>query len=234
MLLGAMLVLIGAGAAYGGTRLEENDRFCATCHLAAERTYYNRAQMALDQQEPVDLASYHYRITWDDPQIDDFRCIDCHRGRQTIWQRAATLGIGIYDALIYLTGGGDSAAVEAGKLKRTTSLVEESCIACHAAELVTLGFNNHYHNYLPAAEKAFDWTGNLSVEAGTEFDQERALLLNGVQAKETTVTCFACHQAHVTVVGGHRVQFIQGEAMNQSCTCCHLDNDLEIDLISES
>lgn len=225
------MVFMGASA-FGASKLEENDRFCTTCHLAAERTYYNRAQFALDHPEAEisDLASYHYVLAQNDPLIDAFRCIDCHRGRQTVPERTKTLGVGIYDGLLYLLGGGSPDDVIGREVEHTTSLIEDGCVNCHGDVLVTLGFNNHYHNYLPAAEEAFNHTGDLSVEPGTSFEQERRLLLDGVQPKNTDVNCMDCHQGHDAVIGGKRVQFIQEETRNEACNVCHRDNDLTIDL----
>ena len=230
---GFLLMLIGASG-YGGTKLEENDEFCTSCHLAAERTYYNRAQFAMDYQEQAnpDLATYHYIAALNDPQLDEFRCVDCHRGRHSIPDRIKALGLGIYDGVLYVAGRGSPTNIENGETHLSASLVEDSCISCHSDVLVTLGFNNHYHNYLPAAQTAYDWTGDLSVESGTDFEEEKELLLAGIQAKVTDVQCISCHQGHISVIGGQRVQFIHEATRDQACTQCHKDLDLRIDLIS--
>jgi hypothetical protein len=157
--------------------------------------------------------------------------VDCHRGRQRVLDRAATLGVGIYDMLVYLTGGGSPAEIEQRSIHRTAGLIADSCINCHSDILVTLGFNNHYHNYLPAAAEAYDLTGNLSVEPGMSFEFERELLLGGVQIKRTDVTCADCHLAHEPVIGGTGEEFIQEDVRNRACTRCHLDNNQRIDLI---
>lgn len=232
ILAGFVLILLAGAGGIGGTFLEENDQFCTSCHLAAERTYYNRSQMAMVHQESIpDLASYHYVTALNDPQIGEFRCIDCHRGRQTIPHRVVTLGLGVYDGLVYLTGGGSPDEIQRNTVHQSW-LIEASCLNCHSDTVLTLGFNNHYHNYLPAIEKAFDLQdGDLFVEQGLTFEEERRLLLDGIQPKETEVTCLTCHLAHTQIIGGARVQFVQERTRDQGCTACHEDNDLTIDLI---
>ncbi|MCB9435492.1 MAG: hypothetical protein H6673_00685 [Anaerolineales bacterium] len=236
MIVGGVLVLLGGTAGIGGSLLEEHDRNCTVCHVAAERTYYNRAQLAMDAQDETipDLSSYHYVVALNTPQMEAFRCVDCHRGRQTIPDRVLTLGLGIYDTAVYATGGGSSTAIESATLKHSQGMVEKACIHCHSDTLETLGFNNHYHNYLPAAEAAYRQTGNLTVEEGLPFAEERRLLLEGLQTAQTDTSCTDCHLAHVTVIGGERVQFIQEAVRNTGCTRCHMDVDLRIDLTSEN
>ncbi len=231
--MGLFLILLAVVGSIGGTFLEENDKFCTSCHLAAERTYYNRSQIAMVQQQDVpDLASFHYVAALNDPQMNEFRCVDCHRGRQNIPHRVVALVVGFYDGLVYLTGGGSPDEIQRGDVHQAW-LIEASCINCHADTLLTLGFNNHYHNYLPAVEKAFDLTGDLFVEEGLDFEQERELILAGIQPQETDITCLTCHVAHVSVIGGTRVQFVQTSTRDRGCTQCHRDNDLNIDLIPE-
>jgi hypothetical protein len=231
ILAGFILVLLAGVGGVGGTFLEENDKFCTTCHLASERTYYNRSQLAVVHQEQIpDLSSYHYVVALNDPQLNEFRCIDCHRGRQIISHRVVALGLGAYDGLVYLTGGGSPDEVQRANLHQPW-LIEASCINCHSDTILTLGFDNHFHNYLPTIEKAFDLRGDLFVGEGIEFAEERQLLLDGIQPKETDVTCLTCHLAHTEVIGGTRVQFVQERTRDRGCTACHEDNDLSINLI---
>lgn len=235
LLLGTLLLLLATGGGVGASVLEENDEFCTTCHLAPERTYYNRAQFAMDHQEEEipDLATLHYVEALNNVNYDEFRCVDCHRGRQRVTDRAAALALGAYDGLVYLTGGGSTIDVESGEVHQRW-IVNTSCEGCHEDALLVLGFDNHFHNYLPAAEDANERTGDLFVPEGTAFEDEQKLLDDGLQTHETEVDCLTCHRSHVQVIGGEQVQFIEEEVKLRGCTDCHEDNDLEIDLLEES
>lgn len=234
--MGGIILITGVSVGVGGSLLEENDRMCTTCHLAAERTYYNRAQYAMDfQADPIpDLSTYHYVVALNDPQMEPFRCVDCHRGRQSFTDRVESFGLGVYDTGVYLTGGGSSTRIESATLSHSQAIVEKSCGHCHSDVLVTLGFNNHYHNYLPAARTAYKRTGNLSVATGVDFAEEKRLLIEGLQTAQTDTSCTDCHLGHFTIIGGERVQFIQESVRNRGCTGCHVDSDLRIDLTSEN
>jgi hypothetical protein len=232
LILGTVMILLATGASVGASRLEENDVFCTTCHLAPERTYYNRAQFALDHQEqPIpDLATFHYVMVFDNMMVEEFRCVDCHRGRQTVTDRSWALAIGAYDGLVYALGGGSTSDIERGNVHQPR-LIETACTNCHQETLLILGFDNHFHNYLPAAEREQKRTGDLFVPEGISFEDEQKLLKDGLLTKSTQVNCLTCHKAHVSIIGGERVKFIDDQTNLRGCTQCHEDNDLNIDLL---
>jgi hypothetical protein len=234
MLIGTVLILLTAGVSVGASKLEENDQFCTNCHLAPERTYYNRAQFALDHQdeEIPDLSTFHYVQALNDPDDGEFRCVDCHRGRQNILHRGQALVIGAYDGMRYVFGGGSTTEIEKGEV-HSPGLITASCIQCHSDTLLILGFDNHFHSYLPAAEEVHEDTGDLFVPPGITYAQEQELLDKGLETKETDVTCLSCHRAHVSTIGGERVQFVDEETSFKGCNQCHTDNDLNIDLLAE-
>ena len=235
ILAGTIFILLSIGGGVGASKLEENDKFCTSCHLAAERTYYNRTQIAQDNRDTAipDLASFHYVAALDSVSYDEFRCVDCHRGRQTILDRTAALALGAYDGLVYVTGGGSASEIEKGEVHQPW-IINSSCTECHTDTLLVLGFDNHYHNNLPAAETAHDRSGDLFVPEGISFEDEQKLLDEGLTISDTDVDCLTCHLAHVSIIGGERVQFIDDATKLQGCTDCHVDNDLNIDLLDES
>lgn len=234
LLVGTILILLSVGGGVGASKVEENDKFCTSCHLAAERTYYNRSQIAQDSRDTTlpDLASFHYVAALDSVSYDEFRCVDCHRGRQTILDRGAALALGAYDGLIYATGGGSATEIEKGEVHQPW-IITSSCVECHTDTLLILGFDNHYHNDLPDAETANKRTGDLFVPEGISFEEEQKLLDEGLMTSDTAVNCLTCHLAHVSIVGGERVQFIDDETKLEGCTDCHEDNDLNIDLLED-
>src|SRR5689334_10193846 len=100
--IGVLIVLGGLIGGFTVSRLEESDRFCGSCHMAPERTYYNRTRFAQAETQPIeDLASAHYT------EGATFRCIDCHRGDAGISDRAAALMLGASDTSLYVLGEPD-------------------------------------------------------------------------------------------------------------------------------
>ncbi|HZY43176.1 MAG TPA: hypothetical protein VFF70_00370, partial [Anaerolineae bacterium] len=158
-LFGAVLVL-GAGGAIGGTLLEDHDDFCISCHTTPEQTYYDRVQQALKdkagvtdlknlaaQRVAIDLASQHYIVT------DTLSCISCHGGVRNLADRVESLALGAKDSLVYFLGRADQT------IEKTTTgdpaLINRACVGCHATQLVTVKFENHFHVKLPQAWNLF-------------------------------------------------------------------------------
>src|SRR5450432_27703 len=145
-----LIVLSGVGFVTASA-LEEHDTFCISCHTVPETTYYNRAQLALDNAAaPVpDLATIHYQLYQKDGK-PAFECIDCHRGDSSLSQRVSTIALGGWDALIYVVGQEDPT------IEKTQTaegwLPNDACVACHTDTLLRLaGVQNHFHNHLPQA-----------------------------------------------------------------------------------
>lgn len=126
---------------------EQDDTFCASCHTQPETQFYQRALLAVAQQNAPDLASFHHRKK-------DIRCIDCHVGEGALG-RAAVVSIAAWDAFKYYT-----------RLARQPAVVvipvqNEACTKCHLDDIRKPGFENHEHN------KYFDPKENPPVIACT-------------------------------------------------------------------
>jgi len=193
--------------------LEEKDSFCASCHTAPETTYYDRAHPDPSQGMPSkDLASFHYAATG-----NTFRCIDCHRGSGSLPHRIQTLALGLKDTVIWISGQGDE-SIE----KLTTGepgLVEASCLKCHTASLLVAGFNNHFHNMMPAAYQAWQAGGVITApQDGSEADTSQ------LHPSDTGVTCLDCHQAHRHLPGSEFQYYLDVPgAVYPACVACHQD-----------
>lgn len=214
----AILTAVGLGMAGYASHLEEDDRFCISCHTVPERVYYERAQAARQPASvgglPVDLSSSHYAGTQ-----TPFRCIDCHRGNHTLMDRATTLALGLNDALIWIAGRADPA------LEKNTAyaphLLNAACIRCHTETLLVTGFENHFHNKLPDAYRAWQAGGKLlPPRRGPATGEDTANL----KFYDTTLTCLSCHRAHVQ---GEAAQFFlqQDELVLPACERCHQEVD---------
>ncbi len=194
------------------SKLEEQDAFCVACHLAPEQTYVLRSQMALQEAGALmDLASDHYRVS-----ETAFRCIDCHRGDDSPAHRFQTFTLGARDALIWLSGQADE-TIEKGTAS-DPALLEASCLKCHLKTLVELGFNNHYHNQLPQALLA-EQAGLEPVEPPGGLSGDLFIRLG---ESNTTLTCLACHQAHVSIPDGELTLFMDVDnVLLPACEQCH-------------
>src|SRR5260221_10299133 len=132
-----VLIVLGGSGFVVASALEEHDTFCISCHTVPETTYYNRAQMSLDNAAaPVtDLATVHYQL-YHDHGRPEFECINCHRGDSSLGQRISTLALGARDALIYVSGR------ENPTLEKTQTaegwLPNAACVACHTDSLLRL------------------------------------------------------------------------------------------------
>ena len=223
LIVGGALIalgLIGAGAA---SRLEESDHFCASCHMAPERTYYNRAQFALAGVEPVaDLSSAHYRAAPADlPHGGQFRCIDCHRGGGTLPHRATALALGARDAAIYFFGQPDQSIEKAGI--EVPLLLTAGCIRCHTGSLLEVGFPNHFHNRLPDAYALWQAGGELTLpEADPDLYADE--LEAGLEPVGISLLCVDCHRAHVETPGAELTGFLDLEnVVYPACEECHIE-----------
>src|SRR5919204_18880 len=101
--VGALVLfgLLGAIAAlFIGTKLEEDNQFCGSCHTEPEVTYLSRFASALATSNADDLASYHHRQLYprNSPSADYIRCIDCHVG-EGILGRGIVLSLAAWDAV---------------------------------------------------------------------------------------------------------------------------------------
>jgi hypothetical protein len=192
-LIGLGVLLVAAAVlATGISQAEEHDPFCIGCHTTPEQTYFDRAQAALTHPPSADLASVHYELA-----SEPFRCINCHRGSNSLPDRATTLVLGASDAIALLTGRADP-AIEKG-LSALPALENKACLNCHTETLAIAGFNNHFHNKLAAAQRDGD-------------------------VVTSTLGCSDCHNAHIPVAGGHAEVFLDVHGVvYPACVTCHTE-----------
>lgn len=210
-----LLALLGIGSALGASAVEENDAFCATCHLNPERTYVDRAravEQAYDgaRRQGVtgedlwqtgraaarDLASSHRAAA--------LNCVACHRGDNSAGDRATALALGARNTLFYLSGQFDPDHNGVAK----PDLVEASCLRCHVDQphlggvaegddnpVLIESFDNHFHSYLFSPE----------------------------YADRTTVSCLDCHPSHLQVPPIVPFFVDEQRAVLPTCVQCHAD-----------
>ncbi len=225
--LASLLVLSLVGG-LAVSQLEEHDPFCASCHRPPEVVYLERTLNAAapDVAGVVDLASYHYG------QGNGFRCVDCHRGDDSLPQRLRVLALAAGDTITFLVGEPDDAIERAraaahaaagegwagpAQYTHTPDILNAGCLKCHQETLTLVGFENHFHNKLPASLLAFDQTGQLTYPPDWTLPASGAELLSTV---DTVITCLDCHQAHLAAPGGQFFLDINNVVF-PACAQCH-------------
>ena len=182
-----VLLIISAGTV---SVAEERDTFCVACHLKPEQAYYDRSRVK-SRHAALDLASTH--------ALAGLNCVGCHRGDQSIRDRAMALALGARNAAKFISGQYDPNHSQVG----VPSLLDDGCRRCHVARpelggvksgqanLVTVGgFGNHFHTML--------------------FDAKI----------KTSVTCASCHPAHRESFP--ELQFLdRNKIVLPACERCH-------------
>lgn len=159
--------LVGAlGAALMISRAEEQDAFCAGCHLRPERTYVGRAAAARGGRA-ADLAAAHAAA--------GVSCVGCHRGDSSLPHRALALALGAWNAARtpFIPPDVPQHPV------RLPGLPEAGCRLCHVREPARGGVPPGQPN--PVTREAFE----------NHFHTD--LLRPDLR---TSVRCVDCHPAH--------------------------------------
>ena len=225
------LLLLGLVGLVTASRLEEHDTFCTACHREPEVTYFDRAHAApasTDVADVTDLASYHY---WQNP---DFQCIDCHRGDDSVEQRLRVLALAAGDTATFALGNPDNTVERAAqgggqaddgdwrgpeRYSRTPDVLNAGCLKCHEETVTLVGFENHFHNKMPAFTPTYAATGQLNYPPDWSGPRDGTELPHPV---DTVVTCLDCHQAHVA---GFATQFFLNvnSVVFPACVQCHAE-----------
>jgi hypothetical protein len=129
------------------------------------------------------------------------------------------LTLGARDALIWLAGRADPTIEKTGEV--VPFLLNAACVECHRDTLLVTGFNNHFHNRLPDAFRAWRAGGQLRPPADPSGLPPASLRIEPI---DTPVACVDCHRAHVHVPGSEQQAYldIYGVAY-PACIRCHED-----------
>jgi hypothetical protein len=124
--IAAALAAVAAPLGWWGTdRLEENDSFCTSCHLASGTPLHRDNAADFTAGRAVSLAVAH-AVAGNDARADGaFRCIDCHGGTGFAGRARVKL-LSLRDSLVYLTGRFDEPRGMAWPLR------DDDCRKCHA------------------------------------------------------------------------------------------------------
>ena len=100
--------------------------------------------------------------------------------------------------------------------------------------LLVAGFENHFHNKLPDAFRAWRAGGELTLPEN-EPEANLFALEEGLKKYDTTVRCLDCHLAHFDVEGAELFFYLDVEnVVLFACEQCHRDVDAgPLDLVAE-
>lgn len=236
-LLAAVLVVTGvASAAYVSDR-QEDDQFCVSCHTPQHKAYLERADASVAGALAPDLSSFHYQQIRG--QGGTIRCIDCHRGDGSTPHRLETLLLSARMAGAWLAGTDDrtlektaitttvmngiTQTVPATSLAlRAPRLSNDGCVACHEQTVLVAGLDNHAHNMLPAAYRA--WQAGARLIAPPNASDPQAVIAQGLVPFNTALECSSCHQTHRSLeTDGYLDR--QG-VVKPACEQCHRETGL--------
>jgi predicted CXXCH cytochrome family protein len=173
-----LVVLIIAGFTIG-TKLEDNNNFCGSCHTQPELTYLDQSKIT----PTVNLASFHI-------QDKNVRCVECHSG-PGISGRVSTLIHGLLNGIKFWTGNAAQPVVFQGLFPVA------NCLKCHADFIASASTESgqatgHWHYFLSQWEK-------IDPNAGTCASCHLAHPIGGDAAQSFIIqssvrpVCSACH-----------------------------------------
>ena len=169
----AVLLLTASTFAYGA-HLENNDRFCASCHTQPESTFVTRAQGS-----SLDLASAH--------SAKGVGCIACHSGDGAAGRLDAVL-LGVRDLAAYVRSDYPQPAI------LTHPIADVNCLKCHQEVLQNRTFDNHFHLFLPQWQAVAPQTAASCVACHTSHATDGERQLGWLNKPRTVAQCDACHR----------------------------------------
>ncbi len=175
-------------------RLEANDAFCTSCHLASGTKLHADNAADFAARLALSLAVAHAAAGNDAHADGAFRCIDCHGGTGFVG-RARVKALSLRDGLIYLTGR------FAEPHGMSWPLRDEDCRRCH---------------------REFASTSAASEDASASFEGSEAPAFHAlsVHNRALGVACVGCHLAHER--GGlANHNFLHPEPVRAQCVRCH-------------
>lgn len=178
----ALFAVLTTAAVGVGVHLENNDRFCASCHTEPETTYVNRAEAVRAQTaQPTDLASFHSGAS------NPVACIDCHSG-PGVQGRASALELGATDLVKYVANSYPQPA------PLTQPITDEHCLKCHQDYAAPRTFQNHFHVFLARWQRIAPGTAAHCVDCHSAHTTDQDTGTVFLNQNRTATQCNACHR----------------------------------------
>ena len=179
VLLGVVTAfIVAAGLFTVGLRLESNDRFCASCHLEPETSYF---QASLNPDAATTLAAFHAGVRT--------RCINCHSRRWIPGRVWAQWG-GLQNLLAYWSG-------DFTRPNATTRPVGDGgCSKCHSDFTWVIERPGHYHSPLLRRRwRSADGPANTCEACHPSHQEITPAADRFMRADLIELQCTACHDA---------------------------------------
>jgi len=169
---------LAAGVYTTGVQLENDDAFCASCHVEPETTYY-RASLAPDQA--TTLAAFHAGV--------ETRCIDCHSRRWIPGRLWAHWG-GLQNLRTYWSG-------DFSQPNETIRPVGDSgCAKCHSDLSWVIERPGHYHSpWLRRDWQAANGPANTCAACHPSHEAIASKSDWFMDVGHIETRCDACHEA---------------------------------------
>lgn len=116
-LAGAVALASGTAAVAYVSRLEQNNRFCISCHLSDGKRLHAGLFNRYEANPPLDLSALH-------KAKKEIKCINCHGGVGVVG-RSRVLALAAKDALKYVAGRFKESE------RMTVPLWDQDCAQCH-------------------------------------------------------------------------------------------------------
>lgn len=176
--LGLVGFVLATGVYTTGVQLENDDAFCASCHVEPETTYY-RASLNPEQAET--LAAFHAGVKT--------RCIDCHSRRWIPGRIWAQWG-GLQNALAFRSGDYTAPAVT------TRPVGDSGCVKCHSDLSWVIERPGHYHSpWLRRDWQAANGPANTCEVCHPSHKPVASKSDQFMDANHIETQCDACHEA---------------------------------------
>lgn len=161
-----------------GVQLENDDAFCASCHVEPETIYY-WASLNPDQAET--LAAFHAGV--------GTRCIDCHSRRWIPGRLWAQWG-GLQNALAFWSDDYNSPAVT------TRPVGDSGCAKCHSDLSWVIERPGHYHSpWLRRDWQAANGPANTCNACHPSHEPVAPKSVQFMDSDAIETQCEVCHDA---------------------------------------
>ncbi len=231
-LAAVFFIAVGVGSFFVVNDRQEQDSFCLECHTPQHDAYAQRAESSVGGALAVDLASFHYQQIRG--QNSEIRCIDCHRGDNSLRHRADAFALSARMAVLWAAGADDArlektaitttvisgitqTVRQTSQALRAPALTNESCIGCHQEQLLVAGAANHMHNMLPAVYEA--WKAGARLIPPADATDPQAVVAEGLLRYNTTLQCHNCHQSHRSTEAPNYLDM--QNVVKPACEQCH-------------
>ncbi len=166
-----------------------NDQFCSSCHTPQHAAYLERGEGAVNGTLATDLASFHYQ------QIrgagGSIRCIDCHRGDDSLAAHAQTLWVSARHTVKWLAQRDDN-TLEKGAISATLQISQADGTLLSTVQWPNLAVQPGFEVAAALWTRVITYSNRVTATVGLPRLLSPQLANDG---------CVSCHQATLLLAG---------------------------------